>query len=289
MGTGQPRITKTEYYALAMEGRLEQPTRHTYTLANTLCVAPTQRGSALSIYILRAMFLAACSLRTGTHDAAQPTRRQQPPTARAAATHRSPNRSRCHRTPPTPRITSPRSSKPSRTHTRLPCPSMQRQHACNRHSSSTTTQIGSAIGCWHGLAEHMVRTVPTGHQPASSSQARRGMPTGAAQPAAAKSAPSTYHTHPSAGKRSEKSTCFRHRRSRCSLPPDDGHSSWPASRQLKPPVAPQSPHATIRRIRAPRGSYCTTWRKKSHSGPERRGGAKAGEIGLPQPHTKQRD
>ena len=92
MGTGQPRITKTEYYALAMEGRLEQPTRHAYTLANTLCVAPTQRGSALSIYILRAMFLAACSLRTGTHDAAQPTRRQQPPTARAAATHRSPNR-----------------------------------------------------------------------------------------------------------------------------------------------------------------------------------------------------
>ena len=126
-------------------------------------------------------------------------------------------------------------------------------------------------------------------EPTSSSQARRGMPTGAAQPAAAKSAPSTYHTHPSAGKCSEKSTCFRHRRSRCSLPPDDGHSSWPASRQLKPPVAPQSPHATIRRIRAPRGSYCTTWRKKSHSGPERRGGAKAGEIGLPQPHTKQRD
>ena len=98
MGTGQPRITETEYCVFTMEGRLEQPTKHAFTPANTLCVAPTQRGSALSIYILRAMFLATCSLRTGTHDAAQPTRRQQPPTARATATHRSPNRSRCHRT-----------------------------------------------------------------------------------------------------------------------------------------------------------------------------------------------
>ena len=254
MGTGQPRITKTEYYALAVEGRLEQPTRHAYTLANTLCVAPTQRGSALSIYILRAMFLAACSLRTGTHDAAQPTRHQQPPTARAAATHRSPNRSRCHRTPPTPRITSPRSSRPARTHTRLPRPSMQRRHACNRHSSSVSTQIGSGIASQQGLVEHTVRTMPARQEPASSNEAHRLTPTAAAQPAAAKSAPSTYHTHPSAGKRSEKSTCFRHRRSRCSLPPDDGHSSWPGSRQLKPPVAPQSPHDTIRRIRAPRGS-----------------------------------
>ena len=102
MGTDQPRITKTEYYALAMEGRLEQPTRRAYTLANTLCVAPTQRGSTLSIYILRAMFLPACSLPAGTDNAAQPTRRQQPPTARATATHHSPNRSRCHQTPPTP-------------------------------------------------------------------------------------------------------------------------------------------------------------------------------------------
>ena len=134
-----------------------------------------------------------------------------------------------------------------------------------------------------------MRTVPIGHEPASSSQARRGTPTGAAQPAAAKSAPSTYHTHPSVGKNSEKSTRLRLRRSRRSLPPDDGHSSWPAAWQLKPPVAPQSPHATVRRIRAPRGSYCTTWPKKSHSCPERREGAKAGEIGLPQPHTKQRD
>ena len=174
-------------------------------------------------------------------------------------------------------------------HTRLLRPSLERRHTCSRYSSSASTEIGSEPASQQALVEHMVRTVPASQEPASSSQARRPMPTGAAQPAAAKSAPSTYHTHPSAGKRSEKSTCFRHRRSRCSLPPDDGHSSWPASRQLKPPVAPQSPHATIRRIRAPRGSYCTTWRKKSHSGPERRGGAKAGEIGLPQPHTKQRD
>ena len=75
MGTGQPRITKTEYYALAMEGRLEQPTKHAYTPANTLCVAPMQRGSTLSIYTLRAAFLPACSLPTGTDNAAQPTRR----------------------------------------------------------------------------------------------------------------------------------------------------------------------------------------------------------------------
>ena len=135
----------------------------------------------------------------------------------------------------------------------------------------------------------MVRTMPIGLEPASSSQARRGTPTGAAQPAAAKSAPSTYHTHPPAGKNSEKSTRLRLRRSRRSLPPDDGHSSWPAARQLKPPVAPQSPHAIVRRIRAPRVPYCTIWPKKSHSCPERREGAKAGEIGLPQPHTKQRD
>jgi len=135
----------------------------------------------------------------------------------------------------------------------------------------------------------MVRTVPIGYEPTSSSQARRGMPTGAAQPAAAKSAPCTCHTHPSAGKCSEKSTRLRLRRSWRSLPPDDGHSSWPASRQLKPPVAPQSPHATVRRIRAPRGSYCAIWPKKAHSCPERREGAKAGEISLPQPHTKQRD
>jgi hypothetical protein len=135
----------------------------------------------------------------------------------------------------------------------------------------------------------MVRTMPARQEPASSNEARRLTPIGAAQPAAAKSAPSTCHTHPSAGKNSEKSSRLRHRRSRRSLPPDDGHSSWPGSRQLKPPVAPQSPHATVRRIRAPRGSYCTTWPNKSHSCPERREGAKAGEIGLPQPHTKQRD
>ena len=132
-------------------------------------------------------------------------------------------------------------------------PSQPSADSKGRHSGSTTTQIGSEIGCWQGLAEHMVRTMPIGHEPASSSQARRGTPTGAAQPAAAKSAPSTYHTHPSVGKNSEKSTRLRLRRSRRSLPPDDGHSSWPAARQLKPPVAPPSPHATVRRIRAQGG------------------------------------
>ena len=40
---------------------------------------------------------------------------------------------------------------------------------------------------------------------------------------------------------------------------------------------------------SPRGSYCAIWPKKAHSCPEWREGAKAGEIGLPQPHTKQRD
>ena len=66
-----------------MEGRLEQPTKHANTPANTLCVASMQRCSALPIYTLRATFSTACRLPTGTRDAAQPTRRQQPPTARA--------------------------------------------------------------------------------------------------------------------------------------------------------------------------------------------------------------
>ena len=145
MGTGQPRITKTEYYALTTEGRLEQPTRNAYTVANTLCVAPTQRGSTLSIYTLRATFLPACSLPTGTDNATQPTRHQQPPTARAPAGHFSQNRSRCRRTPATPRMPSPRSSEPSRTYARLSRPSVQQQHACNQHSSSVSTQIGSGI------------------------------------------------------------------------------------------------------------------------------------------------
>ena len=93
-----------------------------------------------------------------------------PPTARAPAGHHSPNRNRCRRTPATPRIPSPRSPKPSRTCARLPRPSVQRQHACNRHSSSVSTQIGSGIASQQGLAEHMVRTVPTGHVPAHQQQ-----------------------------------------------------------------------------------------------------------------------
>ena len=191
MGMGQPRITKTEYYAFAMEGRLEQPTKHAYTPANMLCVASMQQGSTLPIYTLRATFLPACSLPTGTDNATQPTRHQQPPTARAPAGHFSQNRSRCRRTPATPRMPSPRSSEPSRTYARLSRPSVQQQHACNRHSSSVSTQIGSGIASQQGLAEHMVRTVPALQEPASSNEARRLTPTAAAQPAAAKSAPST--------------------------------------------------------------------------------------------------
>ena len=75
MGTGQPRITETEYYVFTMEGRLEQPTKHAFTPANTLCVAPMQRGSTLSIYTLRAAFLPASSLPIGTDHGAPPTRR----------------------------------------------------------------------------------------------------------------------------------------------------------------------------------------------------------------------
>ena len=268
---------------------LKQAVAHTYTRSNTPSPARTTTTLRPAPQHLRprvSNYLPAADGHTRRRTANSP-----PAASYGARAGRTPlaDRSRCRRRPPTPRIPSPRSSKPSCTCARLLRPSVQRQRACNRHSSSVSTQIGSEIASQQGLAEHMVRTVPTGQEPASSSQARRPMPTGAAQPAAAKSAPSTYHTHPSAGKCSEKSTRFRHRRSRCSLPPDDGHSSWPGSRQLKPPVAPQLPHVTIRRIQAPHGSYCTTWPKKSHSCPERREGAKAGEIGLPQPHTKQQD
>ena len=174
-----------------MEGRLEQPTKHANLPANTLCVASMQRRSALPIYTLRATCSTTCRLPTGTHGAAQPTHRQQPPTARAAATHRSQNRSRCRRTPATPRMPSPRSSEPSHTYTRLSRPSVQQQHACSRHSSSVSTQIGSGIASQQGLAEHMVLTMPARQEPASSNEARRLTPIGAAQPAAAKSAPST--------------------------------------------------------------------------------------------------
>jgi len=158
---------------------VSRPQSHHTCRETHRALQPRQPRFAQPHSTLRPTFSAAYRLPAGTHDAAQPTRHQQPHLARAPAGHRSPNRSRCRRTPATPRITPPRSSKPSHSCSRLPRPSVQRQHVCNRDSSSVSTQIGSEIASQQGLAEHIVRTMPTGHEPVSSNKARRLTPTGA--------------------------------------------------------------------------------------------------------------
>ena len=72
--------------------RLWEAAEPTNTRASATHAATTQPGFAQPHNSLRPAFSTTCRLPAGTHAAAQPTRRQQPPTARAPAGHRSPTK-----------------------------------------------------------------------------------------------------------------------------------------------------------------------------------------------------
>ena len=94
---------ESPYICMAM--RLWEAAEPTNTPTDATRATPTQPSFAQLHSSLRPTFSTACRLPAGTHGVAQPTRRQQPPTARAPAGRHSPTGSRGflplnHRPPP---------------------------------------------------------------------------------------------------------------------------------------------------------------------------------------------
>ena len=83
---------ESPYICMAM--RLWEAAEPTNTPTDATRATPTQPSFAQLHSSLRPTFSTACRLPAGTHGVAQPTRRQQPPTARAPAGWHSPTRSR---------------------------------------------------------------------------------------------------------------------------------------------------------------------------------------------------
>ena len=98
-------IHDTDYYVITMAMRLCEAAEPTNTPTNATRATHTQPGFAQPHSSQRPAFPACWWLPSGTDHAAQPTRRQQPPTARAPAGRHSPTMSRSfrplnHRPPP---------------------------------------------------------------------------------------------------------------------------------------------------------------------------------------------